>query len=113
MTSTSEHAADTERDLALRQQLKGSLNNAQPADTQALEARVLAQWRQAQPHQLVTVGAGPVATLRAAWRQHPLRWTGAVLLLAMGLWLLRPVQDPALDELMQPDVLSLISAGEL
>ena len=60
MTSTSEHAADTERDQALRQQLKTSLNNAQPADTQALQARVLAQWRQAQPHQLVTVGAGPV-----------------------------------------------------
>lgn len=113
MTSPSSHDADLERDRALRQQLKSALCASQPADTQALQARVLMQWRQARPHQLVTVGAGPAATLRAAWRQHPLRWTGMALLLALGLWLLRPVQDPALDELMQPDVLSLISAGEL
>ena len=113
MNSTSTRDADHARDLALQQQLKSGLNASQPADTQALQARVLTQWRQARPHQPVTVGAGPAATLRAAWRQHPLRWTGMVLLLALGLWLLRPVQDPALDELMQPDVLSLISAGEL
>ena len=113
MTSSSSHDAGDRRDHALRQQLKNSLNDAPTVDTQALQARVLAQWRQSRPHQPMTVGAGPAAALQAAWRQHPLRWAGAVLLLALGLWLLRPVPDPALDELMQPDVLSLISAGEL
>ena len=113
MTAPTPHDADSERDQALRQQLKSGLNSARPDDTQALQARVLTQWRQGRSHPLVTVGAGPAATLRAAWRQHPLRWTGAVLLLELGLWLLRPAQDPALDELMQPDVLSLISMGEL
>lgn len=113
MNAPTSHGAGAQRDQSLRQQLQSSLRDARAGDTQALQARVLTQWRQARPHQLVPAGAGPAATLRAAWRQHPLLWTGAVLLLALGLWLLRPAQDPALDELMQPDVLSLISMGEL
>ncbi|WP_374413136.1 hypothetical protein [Hydrogenophaga sp.] len=105
--------SDNEHDRALRQRLQAALSEPSSDDMRALQDRVITQWRQGQPHQPVMAGGGPVAALQAAWRQHPLRWTGAVLVLALGLWLLRPVQDPALDELMQPDVLSLISMGEL
>lgn len=113
MTKSNPQQRDSQGDQALRQRLMAGLDDPASDDTQALQARVLAQWRQSRSQQIVAAGTGPAATLRAAWREHPLRWTGAVLLLALGLWLLRPAQDPAMDELMQPDVLSLISMGEL
>ena len=99
-------------DEALKARLRQTLS--QPADdTDALQARVLAQWHQFRPASVVTTSAGPVATLQAAWRQHPVLWTGALAALLVSLWVLRPAQDPVLEELLQPDVLTLISAGEL
>jgi hypothetical protein len=106
---------DSEQDEALKERLKAALSQSADnhTDTGALQTRVLAQWRQARPLGVVVSSTGPVASLQAAWRQHPVVWTGALALLVIALWLLRPVQDPVLDELMQPDVLTLISAGEL
>lgn len=100
-------------DEALKDRLKASLSQAPDEDSQALQARVLAQWHQARPRGPVVTASGPLAFLQAAWRHHPVLWTGALVALAMALWMLRPAQDPALEELMQPDVLTLISNGEL
>ena len=106
---------DSGHDEVLKDRLKATLaQGSTDAATDALQARVMAQWRQTRPRgAAVMTSSGPVATLQAAWRQHPVLWTGALALLVMALWMLRPAQDPALDELMQPDVLTLISAGEL
>lgn len=107
------HDRDTGRDEALRERLKHTLAQGTDEGSDALEARVLAQWRQSRPAEVVATSHGPLASLQAGWRLHPVLWTGALVALAMALWMLRPSQDPALEELMQPDVLTLISAGEL
>jgi hypothetical protein len=112
MNTPSPRDRDTVRDEALKERLKQTLEGTDQ-DSDALQARVLAQWRQARHPAVVVTSTGPLASLQAAWRQHPLLWTGALLALAMALWMLRPEQDPALEELMQPDVLMLISNGEL
>lgn len=102
-----------ESDEQLRARLKHTLAQGSEDSADALQARVLAQWRQARPQAVVVTSQGPLASLQAAWRQHPVMWTGALVALVLALWMLRPAQDPALEELMQPDVLTLISNGEL
>ena len=82
------------------------------AQVEALEARVLAQWRDAHP----APPAGPAGGVQTLVRGGRGRWLGASSLLAGALivatlWWLRP--DPVLEELLQPDVLSQLAAGEL
>lgn len=113
MNKPSSHDHDAARDEALKGRLKNALAHSPDEGSDALQARVLAQWRQARPQTVVVTSTGPLASLQAAWRQHPVLWTGALVALAMALWMVRPAQDPALEELMQPDVLMLISNGEL
>ncbi|MDQ7746571.1 hypothetical protein [Hydrogenophaga pseudoflava] len=113
MNTSAPHDRDTGHDEALREQLKHTLAQGTDEGSDALQARVLAQWRQARPPAVMATWHGPLASLQAGWRLHPVLWTGALVALAMALWMLRPSQDPALEELMQPDVLTLISAGEL
>jgi hypothetical protein len=101
-------------DERLRDKMRDSLARTPGTDGQALEARVLAQWRQ---HSAATARRpqGALAVLQHQWRQHPALWSTAFLVLGVAVVLLKPwVQpDPALDELMQLDVLSLMAAGEL
>lgn len=113
MNAPTPNDRDSGLDEALKNQLKATLPQETDEGTDALQARVLAQWRQALPAGGGVASSGPAGALQAAWRQHPVLWTGALVVLAMALWLLRPAQDPVLDELMQPDVLTLISNGEL
>jgi hypothetical protein len=113
MNAPTPNDRDTGHDDALRDRLKSALTQGADDGTDALQARVLAQWRQALPPQAVVTSSGPLASLQSAWRNHPVLWTGALVALAMALWMLRPAQDPVLEELMQPDVLTLISGGEL
>ena len=59
---------------------------------------------------------GPLAVLQAGWRQHPLLFKGTLLALGLaGLLLAKPwaTPDPGIDELLQPDVLWLMTMGEL
>ena len=103
----------TESDEALRQALRAGLHAAD-GSREALQARVLAQWRQR--HAPLSAEARLASAGGQDWpasRQR--RWLGAAalaasLLLALA-WCGRP--DPALDELMQLDVLSQIAIGEL
>lgn len=94
----------------LKQQLRQSLAAAQPTDSEALQDRVLVQWRQrhlASETALVTAGPGALLHRPAS------RWALAGLALALVLtsvWLNQ--RDPVLEELMQPDVLSQIGMGE-
>lgn len=97
------------------QALRAALREALPCDddADALQARVLAQWRQRHPPdgRPVGVGAGLLGL-----RGHPGRWLGAAALaggmaLALAWCSVRP--DPAMEELMQLDVLSQIAIGEM
>ena len=102
-------------DDGLRQRLRESLPHSADAELLALKDRTLHQWRLRGTAQTLQP-AGPLAVLQTAWRQHPALWSGALLALGLAfLLLLKPWHqpDPALDELLQPDVLSLMSAGEL
>jgi len=104
--------SDTELQRALQQ----SLHQGEPAQgaTQALEDRVMAQWAQRHAGQLAlqAATAGGPGHGAQGQRQRRARWAAGALALAVLLaaaWLQRP--DPALEELMQPDVLQLITLG--
>jgi hypothetical protein len=99
---------------ALRERLREALAQTPTSDDQDLEARILEQWRQRTAAQAIR-SQGPLAVLQVRWRQHPALWSSTLLALGLALVLLKPwaVTDPTLDELMQLDVLSLMSAGQL
>ena len=107
-------------DSNLRQRMQDALAQScareQPSVQQqgALQSRVMAQWRQRTASGTTAVNE-PVASLRRALTKRPLQMGLASLALVavVGLptaWLRG---DPALEELMEPDVLSLITLGEL
>lgn len=112
--NTKAHTRQNPDDQQLRERLREGLVQAPSDGLETLEARALEHWRQrtaAQEHH-----RGPLAVLQAGWRQHPALLCGALLALALAaLLLIKPwaQPDPALDELLQPDVLSLMAAGEL
>ena len=99
-----------EHDDTLRRALREALPREEGQEgTAALQARVLAQWRQRHAQGAAPVGAGLLGL-----RGHPARWLGAAVLaggVALSLAWCRP--DPAMEELMQLDVLSQISLGEM
>lgn len=108
---------DAADDAAQDAWLQRSLRDAPvpPAVLEALNRRVLAQWQErhagiSAPQQR---NAGP--TLIALLARRPV-WIGSTGLLVagavlLGLWLQRA--DPVLEELMQPDVLSQMAAGQM
>ena len=114
MTAPRPDTPPADADRRLRHSLRQALEQAPDEGLQALQARLLAQWRQQQaaapaPH-------GPLAVLQAGWRQHPLLFKGTLLALGLaGLLLAKPwaTPDPGIDELLQPDVLWLMTMGEL
>ena len=83
----------------------------------ALQQRVMAQWQAAHAPSaapLVQGAGGRRLALAAGGRRRWLLGSGMVLgglALALGLWLRQP--DPALEELLQPDVLSQMAIGEM
>lgn len=105
-------------DDALKQALRRLPPAGDPARLAALEQRVLAQWQAS--HAAATAplaqASGPLRHLVLAGPGRRRWWFGSVALLggaalALGLWLRQP--DPALEELLQPDVLSQMAAGEM
>ncbi len=112
---TDEHRRSADDpDTRLRQALLGL-----PADVpEALSQRVMAQWHEA--HNLApAVGQTDVSRPwlslwgrggRTSWVLGAAGLT-AGLALVLNTWLRTP--DPTLDELLQPDVLSQMTAGEM
>lgn len=104
------HAA-ADDDARLRRDLRDALARA-PADApEALQAKLLLQWRQRHDS---AHAVGAVAALQLGWRRHPALAGGALLALAVAavLWF-ASARDPGADELQQIDVLTLMSMGEL
>ena len=106
-------------DADLRRQVRALKPSA--TDVDALSARVLAQWseRQGQPT-TAPQHLGSAAGAAAALGLHPSRqrlWAGlttglvACAVIATAVWVQRP--DPALEELLQADVLSQMAIGEM
>lgn len=100
----------TPADHALRTAMRRSLARSSAQGLEDLQAKALAQWRQntLEP-QVLALGTS------VGWRAPPRAWALAALVLAAAALLLQmtTAPDPTLDELLQPDVLSLISLGEL
>lgn len=112
----SDTASDPAADRRLQQALR-DLAIPEPQRLEALQARVLAGWQASQretavvPQRLVQ---GPRLVLAGGGRRRWLLGSGVVLgglALGLGLWLRQP--DPALEELLQPDVLSQMAIGEM
>lgn len=112
--------AANEADALLRTQLHHGLaaDAARGDRAEALQARVIAQWRQRHPlAEARFAPAGGTALNAGEARHRHLQWwaagalLAAALLLGVASWQQRP--DPALDELMQMDVLTLMSMGEI
>ncbi|MCW5655381.1 hypothetical protein [Hydrogenophaga sp.] len=114
-------ARDPLAEADLRSLLRESLHEPRGSESGPLQERVMAQWHQRHARN----GATAVADLAlagggAGHRPHhglrPPLWLGlAGVLLALALALTWSVNrpDPALEELMQPDVLSQIGLGEI
>ena len=105
----------TRTDDALRQAMQHTL--AQPQQGPGLDvlaSRVLAQWEQ-RTASASSVGPGPVASLRRtlARRQVQMGLASLTIIAAVAVQTSWTRPDPALEDLMEPDVLSLISLGEL
>jgi hypothetical protein len=104
-------------DHALRLQLRALKPAA--AEIDALGDQVLMQWHELRGSTGATTTAGPSgpALLLGGHPARRWRWVGLTTGLLLGaviatvLWLQRT--DPALDELMQADVLSQMAIGEL
>ena len=106
-------------DSNLRQRMRDALAHPcareQPSvqEQDALQFRVMAQWRQHMASGTTSVNE-PVASLRRALTKRPLQMGLASLALVavVGLQTAWLRGDPALEELIEPDVLSLITLGE-
>ena len=109
-------------DDALRMRLREALQ-PQASTVDALSARVLGQWNEqhgqpvaAAAHLRGSGAAAAAAVLGLRTSRH--RWWAGVttgllscIVVAALVWLQRP--DPALEELMQPDVLSAMAIDEM
>lgn len=108
--------SEPDSDARLKHSLRVALARSPDEGLAALEARAMAQWQQRTSAAPPVVHTGPVASLQSGWRGHPMVWGGALmaLVLAALMWS-KPwaPAEPGIDELMQPDVLSLITMGEL
>jgi hypothetical protein len=106
---------DTEPDDAgLRQTLRASLPTADDRALLALQDRVMTQWTTHAPS-AATVRTGPALALVSVLRGSRWQWAAAalVLALALGLQAQRKSAEHSADDLLEPDVLALITMGEL
>jgi hypothetical protein len=100
-------------DTRLRDRLRAGLDTAPHRDSEALQDRVMAQWRQRHPVAEHATAGGPA--LRSGAARRPLWFAASALLVAAALaftasW---PRPDPVMEELMQLDVLSQMALGEI
>jgi len=104
----------TASDAALRHALQQTLGKSPSHDLEALQDRVMSQWA-SRGINTSLVAAGPVGLIQKAWadrRMLLVAVTMAVVMMA-GLQIVRLQTEPNIDDLLEPDVLALMSMGEL
>ena len=104
----------TASDAALRHALQQTLGKSPSHDLEALQDRVMSQWA-SRGINTSLVAAGPVGLIQKAWadrRMLLVAVTMAVVMMA-GLQIVRLQTEPNIDDLLEPDVLALMSIGEL
>ena len=111
-------APDAAWEPSLRQALRALPPESDPARLAALEARVLSDWQAAHaPQRQAAAARVPRGWLRQRWVMVSGLVSGLALsaMLALGLGMTIPGLggDPALEELMQMDVLSQMAIGEM
>lgn len=101
-------------DENLGQLMRHVLARTRSADTVGLQSRVLAQWEQRVADDPV-LAFGPGDILRLLLRSRDIQWgfVALVLVVALGLQSMRMYGDASLEDLLEPDVLSLMALGEL
>jgi hypothetical protein len=104
-------------DLHLHRALKALPADVSEEDLDALASTVLRQWRERQVQGTATVATGGGAAAVLAPRSRRRRWwlgTASLALAAVAATTFYVTRtDPALEELMQPDVLSQMAIGEM
>lgn len=101
-------------DAALRAHLRASLVDPPTPDQLALEERVMAQWQlRGAAAGLVPQGRGGVLTMGERFRPVVLGVLVLAVVAVLGLQQMQKSSKVAMDDLAEPDVLSLISLGEL
>jgi hypothetical protein len=104
----------TAADAQLRADLCATLSDPPGPDVHALEDRVLAQWRlRGAVDHPVAQGRGSTLILGTRAKSILAGVTVLVLVAALGLQQIQKQSQAPMDELAEPDVLSLISLGEL
>jgi hypothetical protein len=104
-------------DIWLKREMAQGVMSAPQEHLDVLNERVFAQWRDRCGNATMPSHQEGAAVLQmAGLRMRRPLWLGVTGLLAvgaitLGLWLERP--DPVLEDLLQPDVLSQMAAGEL
>lgn len=101
-------------DDALRAAMQRVNAQAAPTELTALQDRVLAQWAQ-RDTPATLLGTGPLGVLNLGSTTRRMQWglLAAIIVAAVGMHLASSHTDPTLEELLEPDVLSLIAMGEL
>ncbi len=101
-------------DTRLRTDLRATLSDPPGPEVHTLEDRVLAQWRlRGVADHPVAQGSGGTLTLGSRAKSILAGVAVLVLVTALGLQQVQKKSQAPMDELAEPDVLSLISLGEL
>jgi len=104
----------TASDAALRRALQQTLGKSPSHDLEALQDRVVSQWA-SRGISTSFVAAGPIGLIQTMWadRRMPLVAVTMAVAMVAGLQIVRLQTEPNIDDLLEPDVLALMSIGEL
>ncbi len=99
-------------DGQLRQRMREALKNPDvaPLDMAAFERRVVAQWSTWVATDS-SVAFGPAGIARLVLRSRGIQWSFVALamVLVLGYQSLRHTAEPSFEDLLEPDVLSLVA----
>ncbi|MBC7917906.1 MAG: hypothetical protein H7Y28_08860 [Rhodoferax sp.] len=104
----------TASDGALRHALQQTLGKSPSHDLEALQDRVVSQWASRGTNTSL-VAAGPIGLIQTAWADRRMLLVAVTMAVVMvaGLQIVRLQTEPNIDDLLEPDVLALMSMGEL
>lgn len=101
-------------DESLRQLMRDLVTQTRSSSAAELQTRVLAQWeRRVAADTAISFGPGGILRLLLQSRGIQYGFVALVLVVTLGVQSMRGPGDAALEDLLEPDVLSLMALGEL